>query len=155
MSQSRALPCNPGLYMAVKMLGLARGLQRLSRQCSVHLFSGSTLVFLVTASALAGTGPTQPTASGPADVAAAINTKCTTEVVKDQPVAASQSIPASDSAAAALTRTVAEVADDPQPPKTEMLQDKLWSTNLSSSKNNDVPKAPQCGITPAVTPPAN
>ena len=141
--------------MAIKMLGLGSGLQWFSRQCSARLFSGSALVFLFTASALAGTKPTEPTASGPA--AAAINGKCATAAVavKDQPVAASQSIRASDSAEAALTTSVAEVADDPQPPKTEVLQDKLWSTKLSTSKNNDVPKAPQCGVTPAVTPPAN
>src|SRR5271166_1492503 len=153
MSQSRALPSNSGLHMAVKMLG--RGLQWFSRQCSTRLFSGSALVFLVTASALAGTEPTQPTASGPADAAVAINTKCTTEVVKDQPIAASQSIPASGSTGAALTTAVADLADDPQPPKTEMLQDKLWSTNLGRSSSNNVPKAPQCGIIPTVPPPAN
>src|SRR5271166_4109795 len=145
MSEPRALPCYSGLCMAIKMIGLGSGLQWFSRQCSARLFSGSALVFLVTASALAGTKPAEPPASGPADVAATINGKCATEAVavKNQPVAASQSIRASDYAAAALTTSVVEVADDPQPPKTEILQDKLWSTSLSRSINNDSPKAPQ------------
>jgi hypothetical protein len=67
-----------------------------------------------------------------------------------------QSVPASDHEAEVLTTTGAEVADGPEPPNPELLQDQLWSTSLSrSSKNTDVQKAPQCGITTAVEPPAN
>lgn len=138
--------------MAIVVLGLRRGLQWLSRHCGARLFSGSALVFLFTASALAGTKPSQSTAGGPADVAAAVNRKCPTAVVKDQPVAPSQGVRASDSAADAPTTTV---ADDSDSPKTEILQDKLWSTSLSRSSKSDVPKAPQCGTTMPAQPPVN
>jgi hypothetical protein len=138
--------------MTINVLGLGRGLQGFSRQCGARLFSGSVLVFLITASALAATKPSQSTAGGPADVAAAVNRKCQTAVVKNQPVAPSQSVRASDFAADAPTTTV---ADDPDSPKTEILQDKVWSTSLSRSSKSDFPKAPQCGTTVPAQPPAN
>jgi hypothetical protein len=132
------------------------GLQGFSSPCCARLFSGGVLGLLITASALAGTKPSQPIASEPADVAAVTSRKCPGAVVKDQLVTGPQSVSASDHEAEVLTATGAEVADGPEPPNPEILQDKLWSTNLSrSSKNTDVQKAPQCGITTAVEPPAN
>jgi|SRR5580704_5704607 hypothetical protein len=129
----------------------------LLRHCSAPLLAGSAWVCLVTASVMAGANPTQPTAVVPADVAAAMkttNTKCPTTVGKEQPLAASQKTSGRNSVAAAPTTTGAEVADVPEPPNTEILHDKLWSTSLSSSsRDHEVQKAPQCGITTAGQPP--
>jgi len=141
--------------MTIKVLGFGSGLQWFSRQCGARLFSGCSLVFLVAASALAGTEPSHPTASGPADVAAATSRKCTTAIVKDQPVRASQNIPASALAAEGLTTMVDGTPDDRDSPSTEILQDKLWSTRLSGSSKNDAPKTPQCGTTTPSQTPAN
>lgn len=151
--------------MTIRVLGLGAGLQWFSRQCSARLFSGSALVLLIAASALAGTKPSRPTASGPADVPAAINSKCPAAVVvKDQPVGTSESGPASEPAADALTTAVGDVADDsdssnksddPDSSETEIVQDKLWSTSLSRSSKNEAPMAPQCGTKVLVQPPAN
>jgi hypothetical protein len=152
--------------MTISVLGLGVGLQWFSRQCGARLFSGSALVLLIVASAMAGTKPSRPTASGPADLPAAINSKCPAAVVvKDQPIGASQSVPASEPAADALTTAVGDVADDsdssnktpddPDSSKTEIVQDKLWSTSLSRSSKNDAPMAPQCGTRVPVQRPAN
>ena len=141
--------------MTINVLALGSGLQWFSRQCGARVFSGTALVFLVTTWALAGTKPSQPVTSGPPDVAAAMNGKCpTAAVVKDQPVAASPSVPVSDSPAEPLKTTVADIANDADSSKTEILQDKLWSTSLSRSSKSDTPKAPQCETpTPAEPPP--
>lgn len=151
--------------MTISVLGLGDGLQSFSRQCGARLFSGSAMVLLIAASALAGTKPSRPTASGPVDVPATINSKCPAAVVvKDQPVGTSQSVPASGPAADALTTAIGDVADDsdssnktddPDSSKTEIVQDKLWSTSLSRSSKNDAPMAPQCGTRVSVQPPAN
>jgi len=151
--------------MTISVLGLGAGLQWFSRRCGARLLLGSALVLLIAVSALAGTKPSRPTASGPVDVPAAINSKCPAAVVvKDQPVGTSQSVPASEPAADALTTAVGDVADDsdssnktddPDSSKTEIVQDKLWSTSLRRSSKNDAPMAPQCGIRVPVQPPAN
>jgi hypothetical protein len=144
------------------MLVHGLGLRWFSRHCSARLLSGGVLSLLVSASALAGAKPSQPTRVVPADVAAplnalnAANTKCETTVVKDQPIAVSQKNSSLNPAAAAPTITGTEVGDSPETPKTEILQDKLWSTSLGrSSKDNEIQKAPQCGMTTASQPPAN
>jgi hypothetical protein len=155
----RGLSCFLGLLVGGNMLDHGIGLRWFSRHWSTRLLSGGVLALLVTASALAGTKPSQPTTAVPADVAAAVsttNTKCQTAVVKDQPLAAPQKTSGRNSAAAAPTTTGAEVGDSPEPAKTEILQDKLWSTSLSrSSKDNEVQKAPQCGMTTAGQSPAD
>jgi hypothetical protein len=141
--------------MRINVLGLGIGLRPFSRHCSALLLWGSAWVLLVTASGLAGTQPPQPTA----DVAAAMNTrnaKCPTAVVTDHPGAATQRITGPSSVADVVTTTGTEVAHSPELPKTEVLQDKVWSTSLSrSSKNSDIQKAPQCGITTEGQSPAN
>jgi hypothetical protein len=141
------------------MLGHGICLRWLSRHCSARLLSGGVLSLLVTVSALAGSMPSQPTAVVPADVAVAVNatnTKCQTTVVKDQPLAVSQKTSSGNSASAAPAPTELEAAETADPPKTEILQDKLWSTSLSrSSKDNEVQKAPQCGMATAGQPPAD
>jgi hypothetical protein len=141
------------------MLDHGIGLRWFSRHWSARLLSGGVLSLLITASALAGPKPSQPTTVVPADVAAAVNTtntKCQTTVVKDQPLVASQKTSGRNFAAAAPTIIGAEVGDSPEPAKTEILQDKLWSTSLSrSSKDNEVQKAPQCEMTTAGQPPAD
>jgi hypothetical protein len=138
--------------MAVEMMGVTSGREWLSRRCRTCFVSGSVLI-CVTASALAGAKPSQSTVSGPTAVIDTMNRKCETAVARDEP-AFSESIRASDSAAA-LKTAVSDVTDVTQPPTSEMLQDKLWSTNLSRSSTNDVPKARQCGLTTVVPPPAN
>lgn len=140
------------------MLDRGIWLRWFSRHWSARLVSGGILSLLVTASALAGTKPYQPTTVVSADVAAPVNTtntKCEKTVIKEPPLAASQKASDRNSAAAAPLTTGAELGDSPEAPKTEILQDKLWSTSLSrSSKDNEVQKAPQCGMTTASQPPA-
>ncbi len=148
------------LFMTIDVLGPRSGLQGFSRQYGAQLFSVSVLVLLITASALAGTKPSQPTASRPVDVTAdinrSINKTCPpAEVVKDQPVRASQTIPASGSAADAPTTSISDIPGDADSSKTGILQDKLWSTSLSRSSQKEAPKAPQCGTTAPGQPPEN
>ena len=131
----------------------------LSRHWSARLLSAGVLSLLITAPALAGTKPSQPTTDVPADVAGTVNTtntECQTTVVKDQPILAARETSGYNSPAPPATTTGAKVDDSPEPAKTEILQDKLWSTSLSrSSKDNEVQKAPQCGMTTAGQPPAD
>ena len=146
--------------MAIEVPSVRSRFQWFSRQCSAHLFLASVLVLLLATPALAGTKPSQPTASRHVEVTAhanrSINKTCPpAEVVKDQPIRASQTIPASGSAADAPTTSIGDIPGDADSSKTEILQDKLWSTSLSRSSQKEAPKAPQCGTTTPGGPPEN
>jgi hypothetical protein len=155
------LSCRLRLLVRGNMLVHGLRLRWFSHHCSARLLSGSVVSLLIAASALAGTKSSQPTTAVSADAAiplstlSPVNTKCQAADVKDQPIAVSQKTSDRKSAEAAPTITGSEVGDSPEAVKTEILQDKLWSTSLSrSSKDNELQRAPQCGMTTASQPPA-